>query len=61
MDLPTAETGTSSVGNTKDLGCERSLRYIIYGGFDRKVNDAITFEQSNFSEIHESKIFEVSY
>ena len=27
----------------------------IYGCADRKVNDAITFEQSDFSEIHESK------
>ena len=71
MDLPTAVTGISSVGNTKavkgrtggaveDLKGVAYLQYIIYGGVDRKVNDAITFEQSNFSEIHESKTIEVS-
>ena len=35
-------------------------QYFIYGRADRKVNNAITFEQSLFSEIHELKTFEVS-
>ena len=35
-------------------------QYFIYGRADCKVNDAITFEQSVFSEIHVLKTFEVS-
>ena len=30
-------------------------QYFTYGRADRKVNDGITFEQSHFSKIHESK------
>ena len=33
-------------------------QYFIYGRADRKVNDGITFEQSHFSKIHESKTSE---
>ena len=52
------------------LGCQRSPviirirveyeQYFIYGRANRKVNNAITFEQSVFSEIHVLKTFEVS-
>ena len=70
MDLRTAETGVSLVGNTKavkgrtggaveDWKGVAYLQFIIYGGFDRKVNYAITLEQSDFSEIHEWKTIEV--
>ena len=37
-----------------------STSYIKYGRADRKVNNAITFEQSVFSEIQVLKTFEVS-
>ena len=34
--------------------------HVIYSGVHGKVNDAITFDQNDFSEIHESKTIEVS-
>ena len=36
---------------------EQYFVILLYGRADRKVNDGITFEQSVFNKIHESKTF----
>ena len=58
------------MANSNDAWMGRALKghrirveyeqYFIYGRADRKVNNAITFEQSVFSEIHELQTSEVS-
>ena len=40
---------------------KNTKQYFIYGRADRRGKPAITFERSDFREIHESKTFEMSY
>ena len=71
MHLPTAKTDRQVSGQLTvvkgrmvgavGLGDGKGVAYLQYISYiDRKVNDAITFEQSDFSEIHESKTFYAS-